>query len=143
MLELKNISFQVNDENDRDKEILKNISLQIDERFVAITGPNGGGKSTLAKVLMGIEKASAGQIILDREDISNYDKEQKIFSTCAGAAIYRKKFIDRIGDFDEEHFAYLEDLDIGYRARICGYQNWYAPKAKVLSCRKRHQRLQI
>ena len=33
--------------------------------------------------------------------------------------------------FDEEHFAYLEDLDIGYRARICGYQNWYAPKAKV------------
>ena len=59
------------------------------------------------------------------------DREQKIFSTCAGAAIYRKKFIDRIGDFDEEHFAYLEDLDIGYRARICGYQNWYAPKAKV------------
>ena len=65
------------------------------------------------------------------KDISHYDREQKIFSTCAGAAIYRKKFIDRIGDFDEEHFAYLEDLDIGYRARICGYQNWYAPKAKV------------
>ena len=66
------------------------------------------------------------------KDIRHYDREQKIFSTCAGAAIYRKKFIDRIGDFDEEHFAYLEDLDIGYRARICGYQNWYAPKAKVL-----------
>ena len=65
------------------------------------------------------------------KDIRHYDREQKIFSTCAGAAIYRKKFIDRIGDFDEEHFAYLEDLDIGYRARICGYQNWYAPKAKV------------
>ena len=65
------------------------------------------------------------------KDISHYDREQTIFSTCAGAAIYRKKFIDRIGDFDEEHFAYLEDLDIGYRARICGYQNWYAPKAKV------------
>lgn len=64
-------------------------------------------------------------------DINNYNKEQKIFSTCAGAAIYRKKIIDRIGDFDEEHFAYLEDLDIGYRARINGYENWYAPKAKV------------
>ena len=50
------------------------------------------------------------------KDIRHYDREQKIFSTCAGAAIYRKKFIDRIGDFDEEHFAYLEDLDIGYRA---------------------------
>ena len=65
------------------------------------------------------------------KDINHYDKEQKIFSACAGAAIYRKKIIDRIGDFDEEHFAYLEDLDIGYRARIFGYQNWYAPKAKV------------
>lgn len=66
------------------------------------------------------------------KDISHYDREQKIFSTCAGAAIYRKKFIDRIGDFDEEHFAYLEDLDIGYRARIYGYENRYEPTASVL-----------
>lgn len=66
------------------------------------------------------------------KDISHYDREQKIFSTCAGAAIYRKKFIDRIGDFDEEHFAYLEDLDIGYRARIYGYENRYEPAAAVL-----------
>lgn len=66
------------------------------------------------------------------KDIRHYDREQKIFSTCAGAAIYRKKFIDRIGDFDEEHFAYLEDLDIGYRARIYGYENRYEPTASVL-----------
>lgn len=65
------------------------------------------------------------------KDIDRYEKEQKIFSTCAGAAIYRKKVLERIGEFDEEHFAYLEDLDIGYRARIQGYENWYAPKAKV------------
>lgn len=58
-------------------------------------------------------------------------KSRRFFPPAAGAAIYRKKIIDRIGDFDEEHFAYLEDLDIGYRARIFGYQNWYAPKAKV------------
>ena len=131
MLEVKNLTFQVQ-ENGVERSIVENISFDVaDGEMLVITGPNGGGKSTLAKVLMGIEKASAGQIILDGEDISNYDKEQKIFSTCAGAAIYRKKYIDRIGDFDEEHFAYLEDLDIGYRARICGYQNWYAPKAKV------------
>lgn len=60
-----------------------------------------------------------------------YEKEEKIFSSCAGAAIYRKKIFDKIGYFDEEHFAYLEDMDIGYRARIYGYQNWYAPKAIV------------
>jgi Fe-S cluster assembly ATP-binding protein len=71
MLELKNISFQVNDENDRDKEILKNISLTIDERFVAITGPNGGGKSTLAKMIAGIIRPTSGQILLDGEDITD------------------------------------------------------------------------
>ena len=51
------------------KEILKNINLKIDERFVAITGPNGGGKSTLAKIIAGIEKPTSGKIILDGEDI--------------------------------------------------------------------------
>lgn len=71
MLELKNISFQVNDESDQDKEILKNINLSISERFVAITGPNGGGKSTLAKVIAGIIRPTSGQILLDGEDITD------------------------------------------------------------------------
>ena len=65
------------------------------------------------------------------KDIHAYETEDKIFSACAGAAIYRKKIIEKIGYFDEEHFAYLEDKDIGYRARIYGYENWYAPKAIV------------
>ena len=60
-----------------------------------------------------------------------FSKETSVFSACAGAALYRKAVFEKIGDFDENHFAYLEDLDIGYRARIFGYQNWYAPKAKV------------
>ena len=60
-----------------------------------------------------------------------FSKETSVFSACAGAALYRKAVFNEIGDFDENHFAYLEDLDIGYRARIFGYQNWYAPKAKV------------
>lgn len=63
--------------------------------------------------------------------VSSYEKEEKIFASCGGAAIYRKKILDEIGYFDEEHFAYLEDVDIGYRARIYGYENWYLPKAKV------------
>lgn len=71
MLELKNISFQVNDENDKDKEILKNINLTIQERFVAVTGPNGGGKSTLAKMIAGIIKPTSGQILLDGRDITD------------------------------------------------------------------------
>ena len=65
------------------------------------------------------------------KDIHAYETEDRIFSACAGAAIYRKKNLEKIGYFDEEHFAYLEDTDIGYRARIYGYENWYAPKAIV------------
>ena len=71
MLELKNISFCVNDDSGENKEILKDISLKIDERFVAITGPNGGGKSTLAKIIEGIYQPTSGQILLDGEDITN------------------------------------------------------------------------
>ena len=62
---------------------------------------------------------------------AEYSREEKIFSACAGAAIYRRKVLLGLGLFDEEHFAYLEDLDICYRARLHGYENWYLPKARV------------
>ena len=76
MLELKDISFQVNDET-ADKEILKNINLKIEDRFVAITGPNGGGKSTLAKLIAGIVTPTSGQILLDGEDITGLPNGQE------------------------------------------------------------------
>ena len=66
MLELKNICYEVED----NKEIIRDISLQIEDHFVAITGPNGGGKSTLAKIIEGIVKPTSGQILLDGEDIT-------------------------------------------------------------------------
>lgn len=61
-----------------------------------------------------------------------YDRAAEVFSACGGAAIYKKEIFDRIGLFDERHFAYLEDLDMGYRARIFGYRNFYEPKAAVI-----------
>ncbi|MCD7735950.1 MAG: glycosyltransferase family 2 protein [Lachnospiraceae bacterium] len=60
-----------------------------------------------------------------------YDRQREIFSSCAAAAIYRRDVFDSIGLFDEVHFAYLEDTDVAYRARIAGYRNYYAPKAIV------------
>ena len=70
MLELKNISFQV-EEDGKEKEIIKDISLTLDDnKMIVITGPNGGGKSTLAKITAGIEKPTSGQILLDGEDIT-------------------------------------------------------------------------
>ena len=76
MLELKHIGFEVNTP-EQSKEILKDINLTINERFVAITGPNGGGKSTLAKVIAGIIKPTTGRIILDGEDITDLDITQR------------------------------------------------------------------
>ena len=65
------------------------------------------------------------------KDIHSFEKEGRIFASCAGAAIYRKKVFEKIGYFDEEHFAYLEDIDVGYRAKIYGYKNVYCPSAMV------------
>lgn len=70
MLELKNISFTAKTDNG-DKEILDNISLKFDNEFIAITGPNGGGKSTLAKIIAGINKPTSGKIMLDGDDITD------------------------------------------------------------------------
>ena len=66
-----------------------------------------------------------------RADEKRYEKPCTVFSACAGAAIYRKEVFDRIGLFDRMHFAYLEDIDVGYRAMLYGYKNVYAPKAVV------------
>ena len=71
MLELKHISFGVEDDG-RGKEIIRDISLTIpDGKLVVITGPNGGGKSTLARLIMGIEQPTSGAILLNGEDITH------------------------------------------------------------------------
>ncbi|MBQ2744743.1 MAG: ATP-binding cassette domain-containing protein [Lachnospiraceae bacterium] len=71
MLELIDISFSV-EEDGKVKEILKDINITIDDKkFVAITGPNGGGKSTLAKIIAGIEKPTAGKILFNGTDITD------------------------------------------------------------------------
>lgn len=62
---------------------------------------------------------------------TGYKKPKKVFSACAGAAIYRREVFEKIGYFDEGHFAYLEDIDVGYRARINGYENTFCPSARV------------
>lgn len=72
MLELNNVSYEVADDNDNGTTtIVSDVNLKIDERFVAITGPNGGGKSTLAKLIAGIIKPTSGKIILDGTDITD------------------------------------------------------------------------
>ena len=70
MLELKNICFSAEEDGVK-KDILKDVSLTIDERFVAITGPNGGGKSTLIKIIAGVLEPTSGQILFNGVDITH------------------------------------------------------------------------
>ena len=78
MLQLENLSFQVADASASQKEIIKNLNLTIgDHRFIVITGPNGGGKSTLAKLIMGIEKPTGGRILFNGQDITEFSITQR------------------------------------------------------------------
>ena len=72
MLELKDVCFSVSDETGSAKEIIKNVSMTFEKgKLIVITGPNGGGKSTLARLIMGIEKPTSGKIVYCGEDITD------------------------------------------------------------------------
>ena len=86
MLELKHVGYVAED----DTEILSDVSLSINERFVAITGPNGGGKSTLAKLISGIYMPTSGQILLDGIDITHMsitDRANLGICSCLKASV--------------------------------------------------------
>lgn len=70
MLELRNICYSAENDGVK-KDIIKNVSLELDEKFIAFTGPNGGGKSTLAKIIMGIIKPTSGRIIFDGKNVTD------------------------------------------------------------------------
>ena len=77
MLELKNVSYSVSDDSGT-ADILKDVSLAIEDRkFIVITGPNGGGKTSLAKAVMGIVPLTSGQILLDGEDITGLNVTER------------------------------------------------------------------
>ena len=66
------------------------------------------------------------------KDEKGFRKNREIFSACAGAAIYRMSMLEETGLFDENHFAYLEDCDLGWRAQLLGWRNLFIPSAKVM-----------
>lgn len=66
----------------------------------------------------------------DGKPVNRLMKRSQVFSTCAGAGLYRKSVFEEIGLFDEHYFAYMEDVDVSYRGLIHGYKNYYEPEAK-------------
>ena len=77
MLQVEHLSYDVLEEG-KQSEILNDVSFTVnDGEMLVITGPNGGGKSTLAKLLMGINKPSSGKILLNGEDITEYTIDER------------------------------------------------------------------
>ncbi len=116
MLELKNISYVVTNDG-KTKEILKDVSLTLDERFIAFTGPNGGGKSTLAKIIMGIYTPTSGQIIFNGQDITNLSITEKARLGISFAFQQPVKF-KGITVYDLIKLASGENLTV---AKVCEY----------------------
>ena len=78
MLELQNLCFEVSGDAEKHKEIIKDLNLTFgDHAFIAITGPNGGGKSTLAKLIMGIERPTSGRILYNGTDITEMNISER------------------------------------------------------------------
>ena len=116
MLELKNISYVVTNDG-QTKEILKDVSLTLDERFVAFTGPNGGGKSTLAKIIMGIYTPTSGQIIFNGQYITNLSITERARLGISFAFQQPVKF-KGITVYDLIKMASGENLTV---AKVCEY----------------------
>lgn len=116
MLELRNICYST--ENDGvNKDIIKNVSLKLDEKFIAFTGPNGGGKSTLAKIIMGIIKPTSGRIIFDGKDVTDLSVTDRAKAGIAFAFQQPVKF-KGITVTDLIEIASGKKLSV---SEICGY----------------------
>ncbi|MBQ7218552.1 MAG: ATP-binding cassette domain-containing protein [Ruminococcus sp.] len=117
MLKIENLSFHV-DDNGKEKEILRDITLEIpDGKLFVITGPNGGGKSTLAKLIAGIEKPSSGKVYFNGEDVTDKSITERA-KMGIGFAFQQPVRFKGIRVRDLIRLAAGRDLSI---AQACGY----------------------
>lgn len=127
MLKVENLSFSVN-EKGAELNILSDISFDVKKgEMLVITGPNGGGKSTLAKVLMGIEKAESGKVILDGEDITDYDIDERAKAGIGFAFQQPPRFkgmtVDKLISLAAgEHKSEAECCDLLSRVGLCAQE---------------------
>lgn len=116
MLELRNICYSAENDGVK-KNIIKNVSLKLNEKFIAFTGPNGGGKSTLAKIIMGIIKPTSGRIIFDGKDVTDLSVTDRAKAGIAFAFQQPVKF-KGITVTDLIEIASGKKLSV---SEICGY----------------------
>lgn len=116
MLELRNICYSAENDGVK-KDIIKNVSLKLNEKFIAFTGPNGGGKSTLAKIIMGIIKPTSGRIIFNGKDVTDLSVTDRAKAGIAFAFQQPVKF-KGITVTDLIEIATGKKLSV---SEICGY----------------------
>jgi GT2 family glycosyltransferase len=75
--------------------------------------------------------ASPAKIGAGERDGARFEEEREVFGACAGAALYRRSLFEAIGLFEESFFAYIEDVDMSFRAQLAGYRCLYVPDAVV------------
>ncbi|MGE5396932.1 MAG: ABC transporter ATP-binding protein [Chitinophagales bacterium] len=123
MLELRHVSLNFNGNNGEGKEVLKDVSLSLEKgKLYAITGPNGGGKTSIAKVIMGIYNPTEGQVLLNGEDITGLSITERARKGLAYAFQQPPRFkgihvddIMRIANADIDTIAirtYLRDVGL-------------------------------
>lgn len=116
MLELRNICYSAENDGVK-KDIIKNVSLKLNDKFIAFTGPNGGGKSTLAKIIMGIIRPTSGRIIFDGKDVTDLSVTDRAKAGIAFAFQQPVKF-KGITVTDLIEIASGKKLSV---SEICGY----------------------
>lgn len=119
-----------------DKNWLFHLNEALDKNphvgFCACKMLNLRNQGLIDSVGNGYTRQGVGSVYGFKEkDVGQYDYDHEVFGACAGAAIYRREMLDRIGLFDENYFSYLEDVDLSVRARLFGYRCLYVHKAVV------------
>ena len=127
--------FLLNNDVELEKDTIKNLieCINIDNKTFSVTS-----KMVQYNNRELIDDAGDSYTLLaytkkigNNQNVNNFNSYREVFSSCGGAALYKKSIIKEIGYFDTEFFAYMEDVDIAYRAQIYGYKNYYCPNAIV------------
>jgi len=114
------------------KEMVAVLEAEKDIQYCAAKMLDFYNRNKLDGAGDGVFRAGAGYKRGSLEnDNGRYDRQLTVFGACAGAALYRRIFFDQVGLFDEDFFAYLEDVDLNFRAWRLGLKCLYVPKAKV------------
>jgi len=126
----------LNNDVELDSNFLNEMVMILEERneidYCAAKMFNYYDRNLLDGAGDGVFRAGAGYRLGTLEyDIGIYDKLSNVFGACAGAAVYRRSFFGNVGHFDEDFFAYLEDVDVNFRANLFGLRCLYVPNAKV------------